>query len=52
VENEVFQQVENESRFLDGRTGFAGFTGGLGEWTGYEYGLRLLGGSVSSLPYF
>jgi len=33
TDNEVLQQAENETRFLDRRTGFAG---GLGEWLGYE----------------
>jgi hypothetical protein len=27
TENEVLQQMENDSRFLDRRTGFAGFAG-------------------------
>jgi hypothetical protein len=36
--------------FLDRRTGF---TGGLGEWLGYEDGRRRLGGSASSPdPFF
>jgi hypothetical protein len=36
TDNEVLQQAENETRFLDRRTGFAGYTGGLGEWLGYD----------------
>jgi hypothetical protein len=36
IDNEVFQQAENETRFLDRRTGFAGLTGGLWEWIGYD----------------
>ena len=38
--------------FLDRRTGFSGFTGGLGEWPGYEYGLRRHGGTASSPDLF
>ena len=35
------------------RTGFAGYTGVLGEWPCYKDGLRLLGGSASSPdPFF
>ena len=36
TDNEVLQQAENETRFLDRRTGFAGLTGGLWEWIGYD----------------
>ena len=39
--------------FLDRRTGFAGFTGGLGEWLGYEDGrLVPLEGQRPRLTHF
>jgi hypothetical protein len=47
------QQAENENGFLDRRTGCAGFTGGLGEWLGYEDGrLVPLEGQRPRLTHF
>jgi hypothetical protein len=47
------ERLLQAARRVSAANQFAGYTGGLGEWIGYEYGLRRLGGSASSPdPFF